>query len=64
MYNGLSIYQTNYCKTTLIALPCPLFNHPIVGNSTLLHHKLQQTRVVVKKNDPKKPTQVFLKKST
>jgi len=22
MYNGLSIYQTKYCKTTFLALPC------------------------------------------
>jgi len=36
MHNGLSIYQTKYCKTTFLALPClsyTLFNGPVVGKT-------------------------------
>jgi len=46
MHNGLSIYQTKYCKTTFLALPClsyTLFNGPVVGKTALLHQKSQQT---------------------
>jgi len=44
MHNGLSIYQTKYCKTTFLALPCLsyiLFNRPVVGNTALLTQKSQ-----------------------
>jgi len=46
MHNGLSIYQTKYCKTTFLALPClsyTLFNRPVVGKTTWLRQKSQQT---------------------
>jgi len=46
MHNGMSIYQTKYCKTMFLALPCIsyiLFNRPIVGNTALLRQKSQQT---------------------
>jgi len=46
MHNGLSIYQTKYCKTTFRASPCPsyiLFNRPVVGKTALLRQKSQQT---------------------
>jgi len=39
MHNGLSIYQTKYCKTTFLALTFLsyiLFNLPVVGNTALL----------------------------
>jgi len=38
-YNGLSIYQTKYGKTTFLALPrlsYIIFNHPVVGKTMLL----------------------------
>jgi len=46
MYNGLSIYQTKYCKTMFVALPrlsYIIFNRPVVGKAKLLRQKLQQT---------------------
>jgi len=46
MHNGLSIYQTKYCKTTFLTSPCPcniLFNRPVVGKTALLRLKMQQT---------------------
>jgi len=46
MHNGLSIYQTKYCETTFLALPCLsyiLLNRPVVGKTALLHQKSQQT---------------------
>jgi len=46
MHNGLSIYQTNYCKTTFLALPrlsYTISNRPVVGKTTLLRQKSQQT---------------------
>jgi len=46
MHNGLSIYQTKYCKTTFLASPCRcyiLFNHPVVDKTSLLYQKSQQT---------------------
>jgi len=46
MHNGLSIYQTEYCKTTFLALPCLsyiLSNGPVVGKTALLRQKSQQT---------------------
>jgi len=46
MHKGLSIYQTKYCKTTFLALPCLsyiIFNRPVVGKTTLLRQKSQQT---------------------
>jgi len=46
MHNGLSIYQIKYCKTTFLALSCLsyiLFNRPVVGKTTLLRQKSQQT---------------------
>jgi len=46
MHNGLSIYQTKYCKTTFPALPCLssiIFNRPVVGKTALLRQKSQQT---------------------
>jgi len=39
MYNGLSIYEANYYKTTFRALPhlsYIIFNRPLVGKTTLL----------------------------
>jgi len=45
IHNGLSIYQTKYCKTTFRALPClssMLFNRPVVGKTALLRQKSQQ----------------------
>jgi len=45
MNNGLSIYQTKYCKTTFLASPCLcyiLFNRLVVGKTTLLRQKSQQ----------------------
>jgi len=44
--NGLSFYQTTYCKTTFIALPrlsYIIFNRPVVGKTTLLRPTSQQT---------------------
>jgi len=44
--NGLSIYQTKYCKTTFLALPrlsYIIFNCPVVGKAMSLHQKSQQT---------------------
>jgi len=46
MHNGLSIYQTKYCKTTFLAFPCLSyiqFNRPVVGKIALLRQKSQQT---------------------
>jgi len=46
MHNGLSIYQTKYCKTTFLALPYLsyiLLNGPAVGKTALLRQKSQQT---------------------
>jgi len=46
MHNGLSIYQTKYCKTTFLAFPCLsyiLFNRPVVGKTSVLRLKSQQT---------------------
>jgi len=55
MLNGLSIYQTKYCKTTFLALPrlsYIILNRPVVGKVTLLRKKSQQThyyyRIVIK----------------
>jgi len=42
----IEIYQTKYCDTTFLALPhiaYIIFNCPIVGKTTLLYQKLQQT---------------------
>jgi len=39
MQNGLSIYQSKYCKTMFLALPClsyKIFNRPGVGKATVL----------------------------
>ena len=44
MHNGLSIYQTKYCR--FLALPrlsYILFNRPVVVKTTLLRQKSQQT---------------------
>jgi len=38
MHNGLTIYQTEYCKTTFRALPhlaYLIFNCPVVAKTTL-----------------------------
>jgi len=46
LQNGLSYYQTTcYYKTTFLALPrlSILFNNPVVGKTTLLRLKSQQT---------------------
>ena len=46
MHNRLSIYQTKYYKTTFLALLCLpyiIFNRPVVGKTTLLHQKSQET---------------------
>jgi len=46
MHNGLSIYQTKYGTTTFLVLPRPsyiIFNRPVVGKTTLLRQKSQQT---------------------
>ena len=37
MHNGLSFYQTTYCKTTFLALPHIIFNRPVAGKTMLLH---------------------------
>jgi len=40
MYNGLSIYQTKRCKTTILALPrlsYIIFNRRVVGKTTLYY---------------------------
>jgi len=45
MHNGLSFYQTTYCKTTflaLIRLSYIIFNRPVVDKKRLLRPKLQQ----------------------
>jgi len=45
MHNGLSNYQTKYCKTTFLALPHLsriLYNHLVVGKTTLLRKRSQQ----------------------
>jgi len=34
MHNGLSIYQTKYCKTTFLALPWLLILHTIQSSSS------------------------------
>jgi len=42
MHNGLSIYQTMYCKTTFLASPrlCyTLFNRLVLGKTALLRQK-------------------------
>jgi len=42
MYNGLSIYETKYCKTTCLALPrlsYIIFNRSVVDKTTLLRPK-------------------------
>jgi len=47
MHNGLSIYQSKYCKTTFIALPCLsyiLFDRPVVGKTVSSRQKSQQTQ--------------------
>jgi len=47
IHNGLSIYQTTYCKTTFLALPRLLyiiFNRPVVDKTTLLRPKSQRTQ--------------------
>jgi len=39
-------YQTKYGKTTFVAMPrlsYIILNHPVVGKTTLLHQKSQQT---------------------
>jgi len=44
MHDGLSIYQTKY--TMFLALPrlsCIIFNRSVVGKTTLLRRKSQQT---------------------
>ena len=44
MHNGLSIYQTKYCE--FLALPhlsYIIFDRPVVGKTTLLRQKSQQT---------------------
>jgi len=44
MHNGLSIYQTKYCQTTFVALPCLsyiIFNRPVVVKTKLFCQKLQ-----------------------
>jgi len=47
MHNGLSIYQTKYCKTMFLALPRPtyqrIFKRPVVGKTALLRQKSQKT---------------------
>jgi len=46
MHNGLSIYQTKYCKTMFLALACLSYiniNRPVVGRTALLRQKSQQT---------------------
>ena len=47
MHNGLSFYQTTYCKTAFLALPrlsYIIFNRPVVeGKTTLVRPKSQQT---------------------
>jgi len=46
MHSGLSIYQTKDCETTFLALPriaYIILYYPIVGKTTLLYQKLQQT---------------------
>jgi len=46
MHNGLSTYQTKYCKITFLALPrlsYIIFNRPVVGKTKLLREKSQQT---------------------
>jgi len=49
MHNGLSIYQTKYCKITFLALPrlsYILCNRPAVGKTTLLRQKSQQPLIL------------------
>ena len=39
-------YQTKYGKTTFVAMPrlsYIILNHPVMGKTTLLHQKSQQT---------------------
>ena len=46
VHNELSIYQTKHRKTTFLALPrvsSITFNRPVVGKTTLLRQKSQQT---------------------
>jgi len=46
MHNGLSIYQTKYCKNTFLALPCLssiLFSRPVVSKTALLRQKSQHS---------------------
>jgi len=46
IHNGLSIYQTKYCVTTFRGLPhlsCIIFNRPVVGKTTSLRQRSQQT---------------------
>ena len=51
MHNGLSFYQNKYCKTTFLAMPHLSYiisNRPVVGKTTLLRPKSQQTRYYYK----------------
>jgi len=53
MHNGLSIYQTKYCKTTFLALPSLsymyiLFDRPVVGKTASLRQTPQQTHYYCK----------------
>jgi len=46
MHNGLSIYQTKYCKTKFLTSSCLsyiLFNRPVAGKTALLRQKSHQT---------------------
>jgi len=46
MHNGLSIYQTEYCKATFLASPFLCFilsNCPTVGKTALSRQKSQPT---------------------
>jgi len=51
MHNGLSIYQTKYCKTTFFALLClsyTLFNRPVVDKTASLRQTSQQSHYYCK----------------
>jgi len=48
-HNGLSIYQTKYCKTTFLALThlsYITFNCQVVAKMTLLLQKSQQSMII------------------
>jgi len=50
MHNGLSFYQTKYCKSTFLALPCLsyiLFYRPVVGKKNIITPEVATTPLLL-----------------